>query len=152
MSASVVVTGVPEVDRAMAQFEAKVQKKYARTALNNAIKFVETKYKELVPVETGAMRDATKRRTPKAKRRGDIGRSLIIDRDRLFKLRTARSGRPPGSRQGEDGPFFYPAVIELGDKDTPAQRPLRAALYGNEQQIKQEFVNQLRAAIATAGK
>lgn len=151
MSATVIVTGVAEVDQAMAQFEAKVQKKYIRTALNTSIKKVQEKYIALVPAVSGSMRDAAVRRTPKGKR-GTLRRALIIDRDKLIKLYTARTGKPPTKRTKDDEPFFYPAVIELGDSDTPAQRPMRAALYGNEAQIKAEFVNQLRAAIAAAEK
>jgi GAF domain-containing protein len=45
--------------------------------------------------------------------------------------------------------FFYPAVIELGDKDTPAQRPMRAALYDSEREVLQEFRTQLEVAIAS---
>lgn len=151
MSASLILTGDKELDKAMAGFETKVQRKYLRTALNNAVIKVQNEYNQLVPVESGAMRDATRRRTPKLKR-GKTGRSLVILRDQLFKLREARTGKPPSSRTQDNEPFFYPAVVELGDKDTPAKRPLRAALYGNEQQVRQEFINQLRAAVSAAGK
>jgi len=173
MSATIIATGFIEVDAALARFEAKVQKKYLRTALNNSVKFVQSAFQRLCPVETGAMRDATKRFTPKGRRRGDIRRGLRIDRDKLFALRTERGGRVGQgvvqiglAKRGSLGfrvakllgvkedrkfaDFFYPAVVELGDQDTPAQKPLRGALYGNEQHVRQEFITQLRLAIATA--
>lgn len=158
MSASVIVTGVAELDAALANFDIKVQNKFIRKALNNAIKVVEKDYKERVPIgtnedgeDTGVMRDATKRRTPKHKR-GEQKRSLVIDRNLLMKLYFERYGRFPGQRRGDNEPFFYPAVIELGGSQGGAQRPLRAALYGNEQQVRAEFINQLSEAVATAGK
>lgn len=151
MNVSVIMTGDKELDMRMASFETKVQRKHIRTALNNAIKKVQVDYNALVPVVHGAMRDATRRRTPKL-RRGQIGRALVIIRDVYFKLYQARYGRLPGKRRQDDEPFFAPAVVELGDSDTTAQRPMRAALYGNEQHIRQEFVKELRAAISAAGK
>ena len=158
MTAAVIVTGVPELDAALTNFEAKVQNKFIRTALNKAIKIVEADYKERVPIgtnedgeDTGVMRDATKRRTPK-KKRGEQKRALVIDCNLLMKLYFERYGRFPGKRRGDGEPFFYPAVIELGGAQGGAQRPMRAALYGNEQQVRAEFINQLSEAVAAAGK
>lgn len=151
MSASLLLTGDKETDKAMASFENKVQRKYIRQALNATIIKIQNEYNQLVPVIHGAMKDATRRRTPKLKK-NQIGRALVILREVYFKLYEARYGRPPGKLTGDDEPFFAPAVVELGDKDTPAQRPMRAALYGSERAMRQEFFNQLRAAVAAAGK
>jgi len=158
VSANVIVTGVAELDRALSQFETKVQGKYIRNALNKSIAKVEKSFKMLCPVgvdsegnDTGVMRDATKRITPK-KKRWEFKRALVIDRAKLMTLYFARYGRFPGRRKQDTEPFFYPAVVELGGPATTGQRPLRAALYGNEQQVKEEFVSQLRMAVASAGK
>lgn len=152
MSVAITLTGDRQVDARMASFEAKVQRKYLRQAVNEGIKIVETDYKSLVPEVHGAMKDATRRRTPKRKRRGDVARALVIIRALYFKLYEARYGHPPGRRAGDSDPFFAPTVVELGDKDTPAQKPLRTALYSNEQRVKNAFINQLRAAVSAAGK
>lgn len=155
---SVIVTGVAELDEALAKFEDKAQKKYIRTALNKSIAIVEKEYKERVPVgvdadgnDTGVMRDATKKRTPK-KKRWEQKRALVIDKVKLMSLYFSKYGRFPGKRKSDSEPFFYPAVIELGGAAGGGQRPMRAALYGNEQQVKAEFISQLTAAVATAGK
>lgn len=153
-----VVTGITEVDKALSQFEDKTKKKYIRRALNKSIAIVEKDFKQRVPVgkdeegnDTGVMRDSIKRKTPKGKR-GDIKRAVIIDRDRLMKLYFQRYGRFPNPRAGENEPFFYPAVIELGGGGKQPLRPMRAALYGNAEQVQSEFVSQIKQAVADAGK
>lgn len=153
---SIIVTGDKELDRALGKFEAKVQKKYIRKALNSSIKIVEKEYKERVPVgtnedgeDTGVMRDATKRRTPKRKRNTQ-GRSLVIDRELLMTLYFQRYGKFPGKRNADKEPFFYPAVIELGGIGRAPERPMRASLYGNEAQVKAEFVRALQEAVKNA--
>lgn len=156
---AVIVTGVKELDIALAQFEDKVQKKYIRQALRKSIKIVHTEYKARCPIgededgnDTGVMRDAAVIRTPKGKKRWEQKIALMIDKAKLMSLYFSRYGRFPGKRRGDSEPFFYPAEVELGDKSGNAQRPLRASLYGNEQQVKAEFINQLTEAVATAGK
>lgn len=157
--AQVIVTGVKELDAALLKFEDKVQKKYIRQALNKAVTIVEKDFKNRVPIgvdadgnDTGVMRDAAKKATPKSKKRWEFKRGLIIDKARLMTLYFQKYGRFPGKRRGDSEPFFYPAVVELGGPQGNAQRPMRAALYGNEQQIKSEFISQLQTAVANAGK
>jgi len=84
------------------------------------------------------------------KDRGAIGHRVWIDRRRLFKRYESNYGHPPGRRKGDDEPFFYPTVIEFGDSDTPAQKPLRQAVYGNERKIRDLFLRELRRALNIA--
>lgn len=167
------ITGDKALDRALAQFETRVRNKYIRQALNGALKIVETRYKQVVPVLSGAMRDAVVRRTPKGGKRGVITRALMITRASLAKAirrvairgaRAAFKGRHGVAAErtaaveaasaevdiNERG--FYPAIVELGSRDKPGQRPLREALYGAIEAIRAEFVKYLRAAVAAAGK
>lgn len=155
MSAKMITTGVPELDAALATFERKTVRKWVVKALNDALMMVEKAYKANCPVDSGAMRDATVRRRPRGLKRGEVGRALIIVREKLFKLIAKRTGRSlfylrKGKKKIEQ--FFYPAVVELGDKDTPAQRPLRGALYGNENHVRDLFVKNVRAAVDEAGR
>jgi len=90
MSGNVYTTGFKELDKALADLEPKVQRKYGKTALNNSLKIVEAEYKERVPVRTGAMRDAIVRRTPKGKR-GELKRTLMITRASLAKSTTKKA-------------------------------------------------------------
>lgn len=95
---------------------------------------------------TGAMRDAAVVRAVK-RSRIRIGHAVKILRDRLFALYAARKGHPPNPRRGEREPFFYPAMVELGDKDHQAERPLRGSLYDNETAVKTEFSKSLLRAV-----
>lgn len=84
MTGNVFITGEADVDKALADLEPKVQRKYGRKALNNSLKIAEERYRQLVPVASGAMRDAVVRRTPKGKR-GQLRRALAITRDSLAR-------------------------------------------------------------------
>jgi HK97 gp10 family phage protein len=155
MSAAVIATGFAELDATLASLDVKLQRKYVRTALNRAIKIIRDGFRALCPVNTGAMRDAARVRNPITKKRGTFARALIIERERLFALQQKRSGRSlvysrlvRGKRRLEQ--FFYPVLVELGSQDTPAQRPMRAALYGNANHVRDEFVKQLRLLVAEA--
>lgn len=47
---------------------------------------------------------------------------------------------------------FYPAFVELGNKNGNGKRPLTKALYESEAAIKREFVRQLEMLIISGGK
>lgn len=173
-NAGVIVTGDKALDRRLAQFEARVQRKYIRQAVNNAIKVVEKKARAATPVDTGAMQNAIVRRTPKRQKRGVISRGLWITRRTLARaIRGVAVGRARKQFKGVHGATaeralavaaakettvdiekrgFYPAFVELGDKDSEGKRPLRNSLYGSEAEVRKEFIGQLQAAVATAGK
>jgi HK97 gp10 family phage protein len=173
-NAGVIVTGDKELDRRLAQFEARVQRKYIRQAVNNAVKVVETKARANVPVDTGAMQNAIVRRTPKRQKRGVISRGLWITRRTLARaIRGVAIGKARKQFKGVHGAAeqralavvaakettvdieqrgFYPSFVELGDKDSEGKRPLRNALYGSQAEVRKEFIDQLRTAVATAGK
>jgi hypothetical protein len=184
MSATLIATGIPELDAALAAFDRKVQRKSIVTALKNALLIVKRRYQARVPVLSGAMRDAIVVKVPRGTKRGEIRRALMITRDSLARARrrvqkagektlrkhltdrvvagagigrreasariAAIRGANVGTAKSEDD--FYPAFVELGDHDSPAKRPLRGAFYDSEQAIKAEFVNELKRAIASAGK
>jgi len=146
---SVVITGDKQIDRNLKKFDDKVRKKVVRKAARNAAKKALSDYKNLVPVNTGSMRDATKVRAMKASRksRGSLGASIVVDKKKLFALYEARYGHLPGKRRVDKEAFFYPTVVEFGDSDTAADKPLRRAVFGNEAAIKAVFLSELRQAI-----
>lgn len=135
MSGNVFMTGSTELDKALADLEPKVQRKYGKQALNEAIKIVEADYKERVPVDTGAMRDAIMRRTPRGKR-GQMRRALTITRASLAK-QMAKQQDVDIDQLVFRG--FYPAFIELGTSEKSPKRPMRDALYGNASPIQFVF-------------
>ena len=172
----VTVTGLTEVDKELKRLIVQVPNKFIRRALNESLKIVEADFhRRMEPHNrTGAMDRSVRRRTPKGTKRGIIARSLMISRNSLAKsikkmaVRAARALFKGKHGVGAERAIavaaaqeqtidiekrgFYPAFVELGDKNTEGQRPMRGALYGNEQRIRAEFVNQLRQAVASAGK
>lgn len=141
------VTGDREVDAILAQFEPKFQKKYGRKASRNAAKKVMTEAKAKAPEDTGALKRSLIIRTAKRSRKIAFGHRVIIDRDRLIKYAGKFGKKISKDKKRNNEPFFYPSVIEFGDKDTPAQKPLRNALFGNEAAIKSYFLDELKAQI-----
>jgi hypothetical protein len=142
------VSGVVEVQGALVRFERDVLPAEMRKGTRAAAKKVLEKYKLNAGehADSGAMRDAAAVRAMRRSRKR-IGHSVVIRRLKLFALYLARRGRLPGRRKGESQPFFYPAVVELGDSRTTAEKPLRSALYGNTAAVKAEFARAMIAAI-----
>jgi hypothetical protein len=172
--AGLILTGVAELDAKLAKLEAKLIKKLLPTAAKQAATITRDEYQRRVPVMTGAMRDAvvirvrryrhkekegtgrlvTLKATGKQVRQRrvtaeDIGASVIIDRNRWEKLLKSRTSRKElGVDKKRGGPFFYPAVIEIGNKETLGERPLTKSLYERTQQIKAEFIKRLTALVS----
>jgi HK97 gp10 family phage protein len=144
---TIIVTGDKEVDRALKALEPKLRNKALKKASRDAAKNVLEEYKRVVPVESGAMRDSAKVRVMK-KKKDAMGHSVILDRDRLFALAKARGKQLSIDRKRGNEPFFYPSVVEFGDKDTEAQRPLRKALFDKETAHKAFFMRELRKQLS----
>ncbi len=139
------ITGELEINGAIETFERVALPAEIRKGTRAGAKLVEQEFKARVDVRSGAMRDATIVRALKRSRQR-IGHMVKIDRNKLFALYEKRTGKPPTGRKGE-GPFFYPAVQELGDKNNEPKRPLRGALYDNAQPVKHEVATAMLRAI-----
>ena len=140
-----IVTGDKELDAMFRQLPITLQKKHMRKATRAAAKKVNQEFKDNVPTETGALRDSAKVKAVKRKR-NVTGHRVHIDREKLILERAARGGTIGfDKKRGE--PFFYPAVIEF---DPGGDKPLRSALYGNEDEIKREAIAGVKAMIREA--
>lgn len=170
----VIVTGDKELDRALARMEAKAIKKLLPKAAKEAAQVSKKDYQRRVPVLTGAMRDAVVVRVRRYKHKEktgtgrlvtlksgkqvrqrrvtaeDIGAKVLIDRNQLTKKagqkKRGRKSLPLDLRRG--GMFFYPAVVELGNRKRTGKRPLTKALYDNETPIKGEFIKAMRRLVS----
>ena len=140
------ITGVEEIDGRLMEFERVVFPAEMRKGTRDAAKLVLAEFQARCPVRSGAMRDSAVVRAI-TRSRNKIGHTVKILRDRLFRLYEAATGKPPDKRKNDDEPMFYPAVVELGDKDNEPQRPLRGALYDNENAVKVEFSRGMLRAI-----
>jgi HK97 gp10 family phage protein len=141
----VIVTGFEELDKALGEFPAKVQKAMARKGTRKAAKdIVLPDAINRVPVDTGDLEESLTVRTIK-RSRGKIGH-MVTTKEGFFK-----------------GDQFYGAMVEFGTKERThkstgksvgAIQPhyhsfLRPALYENRDKIQSLFADVLRAEIRT---
>jgi hypothetical protein len=137
----VVVTGDKELDARLGQLPAKLQKKLVRKALRKGGKRVLDKFRAIIRAEayeTGAYERSTSVRALRRSRQR-IGVTIHVDRDKFFERYQAAYGHKPHPAAGDSEPFYVPAAIEFGTETRQAIRPQRRALYENEQQILQDF-------------
>ena len=131
---AVFVTGDKQLDRALEQFEPKLQKKGIRKALREAGKIVQADAKRRAPVQSGTFKRAIKIRSA-ASRRG---------------RRSARRRVGISIQIGEGffmGATFYGGFVELGTKFMRARRVIRSALFENEDKVKRNFRQRLAEAL-----
>lgn len=170
--AAIIVTGVAELDAALASLEPKLQKKGIRKATREAAK------KVVMPVvkasiragayDTGAMHDAVKvRATSRSiKKKTDIvkqftrrdgkagsfnvkkivgqefGAKVEITRKELNKQLVKRDIAPL-----KDSDYYYPAAVELGADGTEPKKPIRRVLKSAHAPTLAVFRDELRAAL-----
>ena len=141
----VIVTGIEELDKALKEFPANVQKAMAKKGTKKAAKdIVLPDAISRVPVDTGDLEDSLTVRAIK-RTRGKIGH-MVTTKEGFFK-----------------GDQFYAGFIEFGTKERThkssgksvgAIQPhyhafLRPALYENRDKINELFADVLRAEIRT---
>lgn len=157
MAGPVVVTGLAQLDAKLASLEPKLQTKFARKSLRAVAKKVVAAAKAIVQAEaynTGTLWKAFKVRALKRKR-GRIGTSMFVDREKLFAAYASQYGHPPHPAKGQSTPWYYLASIEFGYQrkggaSVPAIRPMRRALYDNAEAFKQFFVSDIQELIREA--
>lgn len=177
---AVTVTGLAELDAALAKLPEKVQKQHCRKAARSAAKFALEDFQARVPVDTGAMRDAAKvRAAPPITVKVKTGKSklvtikatgakvlidvkktvssfvaakVIIDGELLIQL-AMDSGRPIDDLvdQKRGGWFFYPATVELGTSKESGKRTLTKSLWDNSFALKSIFLYELRKLVREVG-
>jgi HK97 gp10 family phage protein len=146
----IVVTGTKDIDKALARFDANVQKKITRKATRAGAKLVLEAAKVLVPSGFGDLERSLKVKAMekrKGKGRGRIGHSV-------------RTGE--GFFQGEQ---FYGGFLEFGTKErkhdsgksvgaipSGVHDYLRPALYQNKGPVKALFEQAMREAINEANR
>jgi HK97 gp10 family phage protein len=113
----VVVTGVKELDRALAKLEPAVRRKVVRQAMRKGLKVMADAVKAEAPVDTGTLKDAVKVRAVKQRRRGAIELEVRILADDNTKKTSAETGQT----------VFYPAVVEYGTAHAPPNPFMRRA-------------------------
>lgn len=166
----IIVTGDRQLDRALARMEAKAINKALPKAAKEAAQITRDDYRRRVPVDSGAMRDAVVTRVRRYKHKSetgkvitrngrrikvkrvtaaDIGARVLLDRKRLAKeaskKKRGKTSLPIDRKRG--GMYFYPAVVELGNRKRSGKRPLTKALYENSGDVRAEFIKAMRRIV-----
>lgn len=115
MAASVVVTGVKEIDRKLKILEPSIQKKVLRQAMRSGMKIVLQEALLRVPVLTGLLKRNIKLRAMKRKR-NRIGLLVQVKSDPGF-VKPSKAGVK----------YWYPASVEFGHGTVPPHPFMRPA-------------------------
>lgn len=106
---TVIIIGIPAIDRRLKRLPGVVQKKIVRKAMRVGMKLMASEVKSQVPVDTGLTKANVKVRAVKKRKRGQIEIEVKIGGDPgLYKTSAA----------GEK--VFYPAIVEY--KHNPFMR------------------------------
>lgn len=119
LAVDISVLGERELERKLAKLTAGVQRKIVRRALRDAAKPIRDAAKSRAPVKSGRLRRNIK------------VRSMRRSRVRLGVL--VRTGTRDEMGIPSDSPWYYPAIIEYGYENVPANPFLRGALDSNRQ-------------------
>lgn len=172
MGKAIIVTGSWQLTYRLSRLPEKLQKKHIKKATREAAKKeAMPRIKESVRSEaydTGAMHDAVKVRATTrnikaktgtvktfTKRDGtegtfnvkkvvaqEFGAKVEITRKDLNKQLVKR-----GQEEIGDGDYFYPAGVELGTSDQPAQKPMRGVLKAAHRPVQKVFERELAALV-----
>lgn len=145
-----VVTGSKELDAKLQALLPALQKKLVRQALRKSAYRAKKAIQEIIKSEahdTGTLEKNLKVKALK-RSRVRVGVGVCIDRDKLFADYEEAHGKPPHPAKGRTAPFYYPSVIEFGDKHHHPVRPMRRGLYDHEEEYKRYFKDDLEQIIA----
>lgn len=139
------ISGEKELDAALSELSSSMQTRYMNKALEAGAQRIRAKWRALVPVDTGALRDGIEIIKAKRSRRHIAYMIAFPTREHLAKHHAAaatnslNSNRRLSSKASdiESGKWYYPAVVEWGGikKDgtrIPAQAPGRRAFAASE--------------------
>lgn len=155
LKTSVVVEDLHAIERLLDQIGQKASDKIIRKALREGSKSMLNTTRNLYPVETGLAKKSLTVLALKRKR-GRVGFRIgfknvaqIVERStfgRGMGPQKSRFTNPNKKRH------FYPAVIEYGDKDTPAKAPMRQAFSRNKEGAMKIVNEELRLGITEEAK
>jgi hypothetical protein len=139
LSGNVAITGDKQLDRRLRALEPKVAKKYARTALRDALKPTAAAVKSAAPRGSGALAGQIKVRAAKRSRRG-IAMKIQLGDDQA-KTETAAAQR--AKRRWP----FYAAIREFKGR---GEGYMGDTFKARESAIRADAMNRLRAAVGLA--
>ncbi len=134
MSGSLIVTGIPALDRKIKAI-GKAAPKIARKAMRVGMKTVAQETKTQVPVDTGLTKANVKVRALKKRKRNAIGIEVRI------------ASAPGLYKKSKIGTVFYPAVIEYGRRGVAPDPFGRRAYESKGESARQLTLQELRDGV-----
>lgn len=132
------VKGAKELEAALKGLGKVPAGKAIRGALRDSMDLIRDEQANRANVLTGKMKGALTVRAGKRSRKGFSFRSIFGPKGKAAKLRKeSKSGKVT----------FYPAVVEYGDKDTPANPFLRPAFEAKKGEALDLFAGRLRTLV-----
>lgn len=113
--ARVVVTGLAKIDKKLARLPFRVQGKVVRQSMRAGMKVMAAAVKAEVPVDTGLTRANVKVRATPKKRIKKGQRSSTISMEVVVEANPGLVKHTKGGKR-----YFYPAVVEYGARNHPA--------------------------------
>lgn len=137
----VTVTGHKELDAKLRLLPEKIQKKFVRGAMRKGSKRLIREAQRILKeqaYDTGATSKSLKSKALKRSRKR-MGVAVFTDTSKLYAIYESKHGHKPHPAKGKTEPFFYPAVIEFGDRHFEPTRFLRGGLYDNAKVYQEYF-------------
>lgn len=137
-----IVTGIRSIDRKLAQLPYKIQGKVIRPAMRAGMKVQAEGVRAEVPVDSGLTRRSVKVRATPKKRIAKGSRSTTISMEVVV---VAEKGLVKVTKGGKR--YFYPALIEFGSRDEPANPFGRRAFNRRGEAARRVTLAHLKAGV-----
>jgi len=137
---SIIITGIPQIDRRLKQLEPKIQKKVIRKSMRDGMKLVATEVKGQVPIETGLTKSNVLTRAVKKKKRGSIE----------IEVRIAGGNTGLVKTYGGDKRAFYPAIVEYGRQGVAPNPFMRRSFAAKGEAARQVTIQSILTGVEEA--
>ena len=151
--ATEVVQGAKDLHAKLRQLERRVAAKLERQGTRAGTKVFADEVKRRVPFDSGLLKSAITVRALKRKK-GRVGYRVTINTaakgqgTKAIRAKREAGGFYSTTKAGKK--FFYPAIIEYGAKNRPAQAPMRTSFDAKKGQALDKVISSIREGIRAA--
>lgn len=147
------VQGAADLQRKLDGLDKKVRGKLERKGTRAGTKVFADDTKRRVPFESGLMKSAITVRALKRKK-GRVGYRVTFNTTakgrgtKAIRSKRERGGFYTTTKAGKT--YFYPAIVEYGAENQPAQAPMRQAFDAKKGQALDKVISSIREGIRDA--
>ncbi len=135
--ASLVITGVKEIDRRLKRLEPAVQRRVVRGAMRRGLAIIKAEIEAEAPSDSGDTRRNVKVRAVKRRKRGSIELEARIEAVDQLKRTSGKTGKT----------VFYPAVVQYGSDEQDANDFMTRAYDQKGEMARMVTLNKLRQGV-----